>query len=76
MTRAPALYRGNDRLLYGMILGVVAFWLPSCCRRSKARTACLGTATRRWCTIRSASSTMTFFRWAYWVTLTEQYLSD
>ena len=27
MSRTPALYRGNDRLLVGMILGVVAFWL-------------------------------------------------
>jgi DHA2 family multidrug resistance protein-like MFS transporter len=27
MTPAPAPYRGNDRLLAGMILGVLAFWL-------------------------------------------------
>ena len=27
MTRQPSLYRGDDRLLVGIILGVVAFWL-------------------------------------------------
>ena len=27
MTRAPAPYRGNDKLLFGIILGVLAFWL-------------------------------------------------
>ena len=27
MARAPDSYRGNDRLLFGIILGVLAFWL-------------------------------------------------
>jgi MFS transporter, DHA2 family, multidrug resistance protein len=27
MTRGPDSYRGNDRLLFGIILGVLAFWL-------------------------------------------------
>ena len=27
MTREPAPYRGNDRLLFGIIFGVLAFWL-------------------------------------------------
>src|SRR6185436_607571 len=27
MTPAPAAYRGDDKLLFGMILGVLAFWL-------------------------------------------------
>src|SRR5688572_28363109 len=27
MTREPALYRGDDKLLVGIILGVLAFWL-------------------------------------------------
>ena len=27
MTRAPAPYRGDDKLLFGIILGVLAFWL-------------------------------------------------
>jgi DHA2 family multidrug resistance protein-like MFS transporter len=27
MTRQPAAYRGDDRLLFGIILGVLAFWL-------------------------------------------------
>ena len=27
MTRGPGLHRGNDRLLFGIILGVLAFWL-------------------------------------------------
>jgi hypothetical protein len=27
MTQEPALHRGDDRLLFGIILGVVAFWL-------------------------------------------------
>lgn len=27
MTKAPSDYRGNDRLLFGIILGVLAFWL-------------------------------------------------
>jgi DHA2 family multidrug resistance protein-like MFS transporter len=27
MTRGPAFDRRNDRLLFGMILGVLAFWL-------------------------------------------------
>ena len=27
MSPASASYRGNDRLLYGIILGVLAFWL-------------------------------------------------
>ena len=26
-TRVPSGYRGNDRLLFGIILGVLAFWL-------------------------------------------------
>src|SRR3954471_6001829 len=26
-TRVPSDYRGNDRLLFGIILGVLAFWL-------------------------------------------------
>ena len=26
-SRGPTLYRGNDRLLFGIILGVLAFWL-------------------------------------------------
>jgi hippurate hydrolase len=25
--RAPSVYRGDDRLLFGIILGVLAFWL-------------------------------------------------
>ena len=25
--RTPSVYRGNDRLLFGIILGVLAFWL-------------------------------------------------
>ena len=27
MTPAPAVYRGDDKLLFGIILGVLAFWL-------------------------------------------------
>jgi DHA2 family multidrug resistance protein-like MFS transporter len=27
MTREPSSYRGNDKLLFGIILGVLAFWL-------------------------------------------------
>ena len=27
MTRAPVSYRGDDKLLFGIILGVLAFWL-------------------------------------------------
>src|SRR3954463_5280544 len=27
MTREDSPYRGNDKLLFGMILGVLAFWL-------------------------------------------------
>ena len=27
MTREPAPYRGDDKLLFGIILGVLAFWL-------------------------------------------------
>src|SRR3954471_4902794 len=27
MTRQPTAYRGDDKLLFGMILGVLAFWL-------------------------------------------------
>src|SRR4051794_29365649 len=27
MTQQPSSYRGNDTLLFGMILGVLAFWL-------------------------------------------------
>src|SRR4051812_9247801 len=27
MTSQPASYRGDDKLLFGMILGVLAFWL-------------------------------------------------
>ena len=27
MTRTPAPHRGNDKLLFGIILGVLAFWL-------------------------------------------------
>jgi len=27
MTPAPTAYRGDDRLLFGIILGVLAFWL-------------------------------------------------
>jgi len=27
MTREPGPYRGDDRLLFGIILGVLAFWL-------------------------------------------------
>jgi DHA2 family multidrug resistance protein-like MFS transporter len=27
MTAASASYRGDDRLLFGIILGVLAFWL-------------------------------------------------
>ena len=27
MTREPAAYRGDDKLLFGIILGVLAFWL-------------------------------------------------
>ena len=27
MTPHPTAYRGNDRLLFGIILGVLAFWL-------------------------------------------------
>src|SRR6188768_3326636 len=27
MTPAPAAYRGDDKLLFGIILGVLAFWL-------------------------------------------------
>src|SRR4029077_12475490 len=27
MNREPSSYRGNDKLLFGIILGVLAFWL-------------------------------------------------
>ena len=27
MTREPAPYHGDDKLLFGIILGVLAFWL-------------------------------------------------
>ena len=30
MTREPGSYRGNHRLLVGIILGVLAFWVSDC----------------------------------------------
>jgi DHA2 family multidrug resistance protein-like MFS transporter len=47
MTREPTSYRGNDRLLFGIILGVLAFWLfaQTTLNIAPAMAADLGVAT-------------------------------
>ncbi|HYJ04095.1 MAG TPA: MFS transporter [Chthoniobacterales bacterium] len=47
MTREPASYRGNDTLLFGIILGVLAFWLfaQTTLNIAPAMAADLGVAT-------------------------------